>query len=90
MLKDFQRETAKRIIEIFKGDGSRDQEQKRVMLSDEVGLGKTIMARAVVNEVRKLRKDVSPLATLSISTGSFRSTASCSDISMLLTKICLH
>ena len=58
MLKDFQRETAKRIIEIFKGDGSRDQEQKRVLLSDEVGLGKTIMARAVVNEVRKLRKDV--------------------------------
>lgn len=58
MLKDFQRETAKRIIEIFRGDGSRDQEQKRVLLSDEVGLGKTIMARAVVNEVRKLRKDV--------------------------------
>jgi len=46
--KDFQLATAKRIIEIFKGG------QKRVLLSDEVGLGKTIMARTVVEMAKSL------------------------------------
>ena len=49
MLKDFQRETAKRIIEIF-SDPNRSG-QRRVLLSDEVGLGKTIMAREVIDRV---------------------------------------
>ena len=56
MLKNFQAHTVKRIIEIFKNRS--ENEQKRVLLSDEVGLGKTIMARAVIDEVRTLRKDV--------------------------------
>jgi len=46
--KDFQRETAERIIEIFIGG------QKRVLLSDEVGLGKTIMARTVIEKAKSL------------------------------------
>ena len=46
--KDFQRATAERIIEIFKSG------QKRVLLSDEVGLGKTIMARTVVEMAKSL------------------------------------
>jgi hypothetical protein len=46
--KDFQLVTAERIIEIFKSG------RKRVLLSDEVGLGKTIMARTVVEMAKNL------------------------------------
>lgn len=46
--KDFQRATAKRIIEIYRSG------QKRVLLSDEVGLGKTIIARTVVEMAKTL------------------------------------
>ena len=46
--KDFQQATAERIIEIFNSG------QKRVLLSDEVGLGKTIMARTVVEMAKAL------------------------------------
>lgn len=46
--KDFQRATAERIIDIFKSG------QKRVLLSDEVGLGKTIMARTVIEHAKSL------------------------------------
>lgn len=46
--KDFQLATAERIIEIFRSG------QKRVLLSDEVGLGKTIMARTVVEMAKSL------------------------------------
>ena len=46
--KDFQQATAERIIQIFKSG------QKRVLLSDEVGLGKTIMARTVVEMAKSL------------------------------------
>ena len=53
---DFQTKTAERILEIF-ADKSR-QGQKRVLLSDEVGLGKTIMAREVINRVGDLRMDL--------------------------------
>ncbi|MGI5935346.1 MAG: DEAD/DEAH box helicase [Oscillospiraceae bacterium] len=44
--KDFQEATAQRIVEIFEKEG-----QNRVLLADEVGLGKTIVARAVVGKV---------------------------------------
>ena len=46
--KDYQQATAERIIEIFNSG------QKRVLLSDEVGLGKTIMARTVVEMAKTL------------------------------------
>ena len=46
--KDFQEATAQRIIEIFKGG------RKRVLLSDEVGLGKTVMAKRVVELAKTL------------------------------------
>ena len=46
--KDFQLATAERIIDIFKSG------QKRVLLSDEVGLGKTIMARTIVEMAKSL------------------------------------
>ncbi|MDD3227898.1 MAG: DEAD/DEAH box helicase [Oscillospiraceae bacterium] len=44
--KDFQEATARRIVEIFE-----KEKQNRVLLADEVGLGKTIVARAVVGKV---------------------------------------
>ncbi len=44
--KDFQIATADRILQIY-----RDDHQNRVLLADEVGLGKTIIAREVVRKV---------------------------------------
>jgi len=49
--KDFQEATADRIVELFKSG-----EQKRVLLADEVGLGKTIIARTVVQKVAELHR----------------------------------
>lgn len=43
---DFQEATAARILQIF-----RDEGQNRILLADEVGLGKTIIARTVVQKV---------------------------------------
>lgn len=51
--KIFQEMTANRIEEIFRGG-----EQKRVLLADEVGLGKTIIAREVIDRVRNMRKEL--------------------------------
>lgn len=51
--KNFQKETAERIAEIF-----RKGKQRRVLLSDEVGLGKTIIAKTVIEEVGKIRSGV--------------------------------
>ena len=44
-LADFQQKTADRIFEVFRSG------QKRVLLADEVGLGKTIVANAVIQKV---------------------------------------
>lgn len=49
--KDFQRATADRIAEIFSNG-----KQKRVLLADEVGLGKTVMASEVIDRVRNIRR----------------------------------
>lgn len=49
---DFQEATASRILQIF-----RDERQNRVLLADEVGLGKTIIARAVVQKVSEWHKE---------------------------------
>ena len=43
-VKDFQRATADRILHIYKNLGHR-----RVLLADEVGLGKTFVAKQVIN-----------------------------------------
>lgn len=45
--KDFQKATADRIVSVFKGG------QNRILLADEVGLGKTIIAREVIRQVSK-------------------------------------
>lgn len=50
--KEFQKATADRIEKIF-----RSGKQKRVLLADEVGLGKTIVAREVIDRVRHIRMD---------------------------------
>ena len=50
--KEFQIATADRIEEIY-----RSGKQKRVLLADEVGLGKTIVAREVIDRVRHIRMD---------------------------------
>jgi len=44
--KDFQEATAQRILELFKYE-----KQNRILLADEVGLGKTIIASEVVKKV---------------------------------------
>lgn len=50
-VKDFQRDTADRILHIYKNLGHR-----RVLLADEVGLGKTFVAKQVINLVREWHK----------------------------------
>ena len=51
--KDFQKATADRIAAIF-----AEGKQRRVLLSDEVGLGKTIIAKEVIQRVRDIRNSV--------------------------------
>lgn len=50
--KDFQEATAQRIFEVFKNNG-----QNRVLLADEVGLGKTIIAKTVIEKVAQWHKE---------------------------------
>lgn len=52
-IKDFQRATAERILHIYKDLGHR-----RVLLADEVGLGKTFVARQVIQLVREWHKEM--------------------------------
>ena len=51
-LADFQQKTADRIVDVFHGG------QRRVLLADEVGLGKTIVARAVIKQIGDWHRDV--------------------------------
>lgn len=62
---DFQRATADRIAEIFRkatidanGNEIKAGGQRRILLADEVGLGKTHVASAVIDRVREMRKAV--------------------------------
>ncbi|MBR2719773.1 MAG: hypothetical protein IKB74_00425 [Lentisphaeria bacterium] len=48
-LKNFQKATVDRICELFKSG------QRRVLVADEVGLGKTIIARSVTAETARMR-----------------------------------
>ena len=50
-LKDFQRATVERIDYLYR------HEQRRVLVSDEVGLGKTLIARGTVAKMAKLRRE---------------------------------
>ncbi len=50
-LKDFQQATVNRIDQLYR-DG-----QKRVLVSDEVGLGKTLVARAMIAKMALLRRE---------------------------------
>ncbi|HCS11651.1 MAG TPA: hypothetical protein DIV40_09360 [Clostridiales bacterium] len=47
-LKDFQRATVDRVIELYKGG------QNRVLVADEVGLGKTLVAKGVIAKTARL------------------------------------
>lgn len=53
-LKDFQRETVDRVLEVFKT-------RNRVLVSDEVGLGKTLIAQGVIAGMAAEKKDNQPL-----------------------------
>lgn len=62
---DFQMATADRIAEIFRsatvdenGEEIKQGGQRRVLLADEVGLGKTHVASEVISRVRKIRREV--------------------------------
>ena len=50
-LKDFQRATVERIDYLYRNG------QKRILVSDEVGLGKTLIARGCVAKFANLRKE---------------------------------
>lgn len=50
-LKDFQRATVERIEELFKGG------QTRVLVADEVGLGKTLIAKGVIAKTALMHKE---------------------------------
>ena len=50
-LKDFQRATVERIDRLYR------QGQKRILVSDEVGLGKTLIARGVIAKLAQLQKE---------------------------------
>ncbi len=50
-LKDFQRATVNRIEELYR------QGQMRILVSDEVGLGKTLIARGTIVKLAKIRKE---------------------------------
>ena len=50
--KDFQEATANRIVDLFKAG------HNRVLLADEVGLGKTIVAKTVAAKTGVWRKDI--------------------------------
>ena len=52
---DFQKATADRIISLFT---DMDHPRSRVLLADEVGLGKTIVAKEVLSLMREWRKSV--------------------------------
>jgi superfamily II DNA or RNA helicase len=49
-LKDFQRATAERCFDLFRTG------QKRVLVADEVGLGKTLIARGVIAKLANYHK----------------------------------
>lgn len=49
---DFQEATAQRILHMFKDIGKR-----RILLADEVGLGKTMVARRVIELVKKWHEE---------------------------------
>ena len=50
-LKDFQRATVERIDYLYR------KGQRRILVSDEVGLGKTLVARGTIAKFAKLRKE---------------------------------
>ena len=50
-LKDFQRATVNRIEDLYRAG------QMRVLVSDEVGLGKTLIARGTVAKIAKMQKE---------------------------------
>ena len=51
-LKDFQEATVNRVLELFESG------QNRVLVADEVGLGKTLIARGVIARTAKLHEDL--------------------------------
>ena len=50
-LKDFQRATVERIDHLYRSG------QRRILVSDEVGLGKTLIARGTVAKMARLRRE---------------------------------
>ena len=49
VLKDFQRATVERIDSLFR------EGQKRILVADEVGMGKTLIARGAIVKTARLR-----------------------------------
>jgi len=82
-LKDFQRATVDRVIERF-NDSDRSE---RILVADEVGLGKTIVAKGVIAELLRQRIDQSrrPDGSYGVSDAArepFRVTYICSNLAL--------
>lgn len=73
-LKDFQRETVDAVIDIYKQGG-----HQRVLVADEVGLGKTIVAKGVIAELLKIEMMGQPHALLD---SPLRVTYICSNLTL--------
>ena len=55
-LTPFQRATVKHVAQLYRGDG-RGAGRQRALVADEVGLGKTLIARGVLAEIAMLRAE---------------------------------
>lgn len=73
-LKDFQRETVKSVMASFRDGGS-----PRMLVADEVGLGKTIVAKGVIAELLKARLN---LQVAGEKTSLLRVTYICSNLTL--------
>lgn len=78
-LKDFQRASVERVIENFFSEGHSE----RILIADEVGLGKTIVAKGVIAQMlrRQINEGVEP-AEFERPTQPFRVTYICSNLAL--------
>jgi hypothetical protein len=53
-LKDFQRDTVERCFDLYKNGGKDGQRHRRILVADEVGLGKTLIARGLIAKLANL------------------------------------
>jgi hypothetical protein len=53
-LKDFQRDTVERCFDLYRNGGKDGNRHRRILVADEVGLGKTLIARGLIAKLANL------------------------------------